>query len=68
MHDSGDRSAGGSSLRRRAQPKNATLVPKPQGGWDTADAPATATKRKAASEQQLLSAPLSLGSFTLGKR
>jgi localization factor PodJL len=50
------------------QPKAATFVPKPQGGWDNADTPAGAAKRKATSEQLLPSAPLPLGSFTLGKR
>jgi localization factor PodJL len=51
------------------QPKTATVVPKPQGGWDNAAAPAAATKRKSAPEPTPTSStPLSLGSFTLGKR
>jgi localization factor PodJL len=52
------------------QPKTATAVPKPQGGWDNASsAPAAPLKAKAQPQQHQLSrAPLSLGSFTIGKQ
>jgi localization factor PodJL len=52
------------------QPKTATAVPKPQGGWDQADAtPPTAGKGKTdARPPSPPEAPLSLGSFSLGKR
>jgi localization factor PodJL len=52
------------------QPKTATVVPKPQGGWDNASsAPASPPKAKAQPRRhQPSQAPLSLGSFTIGKR
>jgi localization factor PodJL len=50
------------------QPKTAITVPKPPGGWDNAagasPSPAAAPKTKAQSPHS----PLSLGSFTIGKR
>ena len=59
-----------SSFVPQPQPAEATTVPKPQGGWDNADAtpapgtgPAPAKPKKPAPH-----APLSLGSFTVGKR
>jgi localization factor PodJL len=55
------------------QPKTATAVPKPQGGWDNAagasPSPPAPPKAKAQQQQhQPSNAPLSLGSFTIGKR
>jgi len=52
------------------QPKTATAVPKPQGGWDNASsAPASPPKAKAQPQQHRPpQAPLSLGSFTIGNR
>ncbi len=52
------------------QPKTATAVPKPQGGWDNASsAPASPPKAKALPQtHQPSHAPLSLGSFTIGKQ
>ncbi len=56
----------------KPQPKTATAVPKPQGGWDNAaGAPRTPPKVKANAQPQALQpshAPLSLGSFTIGKQ
>jgi len=45
-------------------------VPKPQGGWDNASsAPASPPKAKALPQtHQPSHAPLSLGSFTIGKQ
>lgn len=52
------------------QPKTATAVPKPQGGWDNAAAaPRSPPKAKAQPQtHQPSHVPLSLGSFTIGKR
>jgi localization factor PodJL len=56
------------------QPEQATAVPKPRGGWDNAasgapaPAPAPAPAKPKAHPQPAPHAPLSLGSFTVGKR
>jgi localization factor PodJL len=54
------------------QPEEATAVPKPQGGWDNADSsatpPAATLSKPKALQQPLPHAPLSLGSFTVGKQ
>ena len=51
------------------QPEAATTVPKPHGGWDNAAAGAPAPKAKAKPQSQPAPhGPLSLGSFTVGKR
>ena len=54
------------------QPAEATAVPKPQGGWDNAVGavpdPAPAPAKSKARPQPAPHAPLSLGSFTVGKR
>ncbi len=54
----------------KPQPKTATAVPKPQGGWDNAaGAPRSPPKAKAQPQaHQPSHAPLSLGSFTIGKQ
>ena len=49
------------------QPEGATTVPKPHGGWDAAAGGAPAPKSKA-KPQPPPHGPLSLGSFTVGKR
>ena len=52
------------------QPAEATAVPKPQGGWDNAvgAVPDAAPAKSKARPQPAPHAPLSLGSFTVGKR
>ncbi len=55
------------------QPAEATAVPRPQGGWDnavtdTAPEPALSSPKPKAHPQPAPHAPLSLGSFTDGKR
>ncbi len=53
------------------QPEEATAVPKPPDGWDNADGstpPAAAPAKPKAHSQPAPHAPLSLGSFTVGKR
>jgi localization factor PodJL len=57
----------------KPQPTSATAVPKPQGGWDIASDAATPRaapiKTKAVPQPPLpANAPLSLGSFTVGKQ
>jgi localization factor PodJL len=49
------------------QPEAATAVPKPHGGWDAAAGGSPSPKTKAKPQPQPHS-PLSLGSFTVGKR
>jgi localization factor PodJL len=58
------------AFKVKPQPKTATAVPKPQGGWDNAAAaPRSPPKAKAQPQtHQPSHAPLSLGSFTIGKR
>jgi localization factor PodJL len=58
------------SFRVEPQPKKATTVPKPHGGWDAvADKPAPPkAKPHPTQPSQPSQAPLSLGSFTVGKR
>jgi localization factor PodJL len=53
-----------------AQPEVATAVPKPQGGWDDAKGPeaAPAPVKPKTNTRPALHAPLSLGSFTVGKQ
>jgi localization factor PodJL len=59
------------NFKATPQPKAATAVPKPQGGWDQAgNAPPVKPrpKAKAAPAPVPHGAPLSLGSFTVGKQ
>jgi localization factor PodJL len=62
------------NFKAEPQPQAAIAVPKPRGGWDSADsaAPAPVKPRAPAPRQQPLPpdahAPLSLGSFTAGNR
>jgi hypothetical protein len=56
------------------QPEEATAIPKPQGGWDDAKgvnpeaAPAPVPAKPKANTRPAPHAPLSLGSFTVGKQ
>jgi localization factor PodJL len=50
------------------QPKTATAVPKPQGGWDDGTSSPTTKNKSEVQPPAPQNAPLSLGSFTLGKR
>ncbi len=65
------------SFKPEQQPSSAINAPKPRGGWDTAAAGAAGAKTKAPAEsrrrpqarpQAKPQGPLSLGSFTVGKR
>jgi localization factor PodJL len=61
------------TFRAKPQPKTATSVPRPQGGWDNAGGvaipQASPSRTKAVSQPPLsTNAPLSLGSFTIGKQ
>jgi len=60
------------SFAPEPQPAEATAVPRPQGGWDNAATgatpePAPVPAKPKARPQPATHAPLSLGSFTLGK-
>ncbi len=62
------------SFKPEPQPEEATAIPKPQGGWDDAKgagpepAPAAAPLKPKGRPQAGPHVPLSLGSFTVGKR
>ncbi len=59
------------TFKAEPQPKTATAVPRPVGGWDNAasSTPASPPKAKAQPQPHPPShAPLSLGSFTIGKQ
>jgi localization factor PodJL len=59
------------TFKAEPQPKTATAVPRPAGGWDNAasNTPASPPKAKAQPQPHPPShAPLSLGSFTIGKQ
>ena len=50
------------------QPEAATTVPKPHGGWDNGASGASPAPKAKAKAQPQPHGPLSLGSFTVGKR